>query len=153
MKLGAAAGILGLALAAPAPVMADTVTVPVQAIVTGVCIFQTSSPTATLTIANSGGNIDPSLATPATGTMSLSYKCTKSATAPTFTMGSGGNLTLNGPSGATMAATMTVTGGGAPLGFAAAAQTATLTGTILPAVYGAAIAGTYSNNETVTITP
>jgi len=151
----AAAGVLGLMVTAPAPVAADTITIPVSATVVGVCKFTTSSPTTTLTIANSGASIDPSLGSNATGTKNLDYKCTKGVT-PGFTFASGGTLTLN--CGAcvpadSMPASMTISAPAVGAGFAAAAQTVTVTGTIIPADFDAASAGTYSANEIVTITP
>ena len=152
----AAAGLLGWAVAMPAAA-SDSIVIPVTATVTGVCKFFTS-PIPTLTIANSGANIDPSLTGNATGNATLNYKCTTGQT-PTFALTGGASLTLTcstaGTCGATtMIATMSL--GAAPgvgTGFAAAAQAVTLTGTIADTIYGPASAGTYQGNQTVTVNP
>ena len=151
----AAAGVLGLMLAAPAPA-ADSIAVPVSATVVGVCKFSTpQSPS--VTIENNGaGGIDPTIAGNATGNAAILYKCT-SGTSPTFALTGGATLTLNcGTCGTTptMNATMSLSAPVGPgLGFGAADQSVTLTGTIPDTTYGSADVGTYSASQTVTVTP
>lgn len=144
-------------LAAGAASASDSIIIPVTATVIGTCKFFTA-PIPTLTIANSGANIDPSIAGNATGTANLNYKCTKGGT-PVFALTGGATLTLTCSTALTcgvetMNATMSL--GAAPgvgLGFAAAAQTVVLTGTIPDTTYGAASAGTFQANQTVTVNP
>jgi spore coat protein U-like protein len=153
-KLLAAAFIAtGLSLNAAA---ADTATLTVQATVSGICKFQTN--TATLTLANSAGNIDPSSATSATGSTTLAYKCTKGQS-PVFANNNGLNYT--GSSLAVkhaslpdvMAYTLSLTNTGAGNGFGPAAQTLTMSGTITQANFQNAAAGSYSDTVTITLTP
>lgn len=135
---------------------ADTATLTVQANVSGICKFQTN--TATLTLANSGGNIDPSLATSATGSTTLGYKCTKGQ-APTFANNNGANYTgtslavKHATLADVMAYTLTLTDTGPGNGFGPAAQTLTMAGTITQANFQNAAAGAYSDTVTITLSP
>ena len=69
----AIAGFIAMTCAEAA---STTHTLSVSATVNGNCKFNGSGPT-TLTIANSGAVIDPSIATDATGTVNIPFKCTK----------------------------------------------------------------------------
>ena len=149
----AAAGVLAVVLAAPAPA-ADTINVPVSANVLGVCKFATGQ-SPSVVIANSGVDIDPSLAGNATGSANILYRCTN-GTAPTFALTGGASLTLTCAAcgGATMAATMSLTPPGSPNGQGFAVDlTLQLTGTISSAIYGPAAPGTYNGTQQVTVTP
>ncbi len=154
IKLAAVAGgVLGLMVAAPAPA-ADSINVPVSANVVGVCKFSTGQ-TPSVVIANSGVDIDPSLAGNATGSANVLYRCTN-GTVPTFALTGGATLTLTCAAcgGATMAATMTLTPPGSPNGQGFATNlTLVLTGTIPSATYGTAAVGTYLGTQQVTVTP
>ncbi len=144
-----------IAVLAGSAVAADSITVPVSATIQGVCKFFTS-PVPTLYIVTTGsgstGYIDPSLAAVATGSVNVDYKCTKGQS-PTFALTGGSALTLTGPASSTMIATMSIGTGSAGLGFAAAAQSVTLTGTIASTIYQGANAGTYTGSQTVTVNP
>jgi hypothetical protein len=151
MKIAIAVAALGFVASTGAN--ADTVAVTVQATVNGVCKFN-SGQTPTVTVANSGANIDPSSATTATGNAAILYRCTN-GTSPTFTVPSPATITCttSGTCGTTtMAATMTSVNTGAGAGFTTD-KTLTVTGTILPAIFQVAQAGTYSGSITVTVTP
>ncbi len=152
-KILTAALLAGFAISANA---ADTATLTVNANVTGICKFQAA--TATMTLANSAGNIDPSIATSATGSTTLGYKCTKGQL-PTFVNNNGLNYT--GTSLAVKHATLTdvmayglvLTNTGAGNGFGPAAQTLTMAGTITQANFQNAAAGAYSDTVVITLTP
>lgn len=156
MRLAAAAaGMYALLLAAPA--RADAINVPVNANVVGVCKFS-SGQSPSVAIANSGANIDPTLAGSATGSANILYKCTN-GTNPAFSITSAGGTTLTLTCGAcagtpTMDATLALSAPvGAGQGFAAPDQTITLTGTIPAATYSTAAVGNYTSTATVTVTP
>ena len=151
---------VALALASTAALLAsglanaDTVNVTVTANISGVCKF-TSGQTPTVTIANSAGNIDPSLAGPANGSANVTYQCTK-GTAPTFTVPTPATITCttSGTCGSTtMAPVMGFTSGGSGTGFGAAALTLVVTGQLTQAQYQNMQAGTYTGTEVVTVTP
>jgi hypothetical protein len=151
---------IALAVAAAAGVVvagaangADSVNVTVQATVNGVCKFN-SGQTPVVTVANSGANIDPSVATTATGSANVLYRCTN-GTAPTFTVPTPATITCTtaGTCGATtMSSTMTSSNTGAGAGFTTD-KTLTVTGTILQAGFQNAQAGTYSGVISVSVTP
>lgn len=151
--LAAALMASGFSIAANA---ADTATLTVNANVSGICKFQAA--TASVTLANSGVNIDPSIATSATGSTTLAYKCTKGQT-PVFANGQGLNWTgtSNAVKHATltdvMAYTLTLTGAGTGNGFGPAAQNLTIAGTITQANFQNASAGAYSDTVVITMTP
>lgn len=157
MRLAAAAaGFAGIAIALPVRA-ADTISVPVSATVLGVCKFSTGQ-SPSVVIANSGANIDPSLAGSATGTANILYRCTIGS-APAFALTGGTTLTLNcstaGTCGtSTMAATMALVPPGSPNGQGFTTDlTLQLTGTIPSTTYSAVPAGTYSATQQVTINP
>lgn len=152
-KILTAALLAGFAISANA---ADTATLTVNANVSGICKFQAA--TATLTLSNGGGNIDPSSATSATGSTTLGYKCTKGQL-PAFVNNNGLNYT--GTSLAVkhttladvMAYGLVLTNTGAGNGFGPAAQTLTMAGTITQANFQNAAAGAYSDTVVITLTP
>lgn len=152
----AAAGIASMVAALPVRA-ADTISVPVSATVLGVCKFATGQ-SPSVVIANSGANIDPSLAGNATGSANITYSCTN-GTSPTFGLTGGATLTLtcstSGTCGAsTMAATMSLTPPAPATGQGMNTNlTLVLTGTIPSTTYGTAAEGTYSANQQVTINP
>jgi hypothetical protein len=145
-RAAALTALFGLAAAMPA-MAADSVNVTVNANVIGVCKFFGGP--YSMTIANSGSDIDPSLATTATGTVGVTYRCTKGQTP---TLGVPGTLTLTGPE--SMDATFTFTSGGAGTGMGAAHdKTLTINGEILEAEFQNKEVGAYSGTLTVTINP
>ena len=153
----AALGTAFAAFALPAAA-ADTYSLSVTATVQGICKF-TQAAGQTLTFTNNvGGGIDPSLAGNATANATITYKCT-SGTAPSSFTGVGANDTggnhvvKNGTN--SMIYTVALTGGGAGDGFGAGSTNKTLTvaGTIVPAQYQGAVAGTYTDTLTVTVAP
>jgi len=153
ITIAAAAGVLGFMLATPARA-ADSIDVPVSANVVGVCKFSTGQ-SPSVVIANSGVDIDPSLAGNATGSANVLYRCTN-GTVPTFALTGGATLTLTciACGGATMAATMTLTPPASPNGQGFATDlTLQLSGTIPSATYGTAAIGTYNGTQTVTVNP
>lgn len=140
------AGLFILAAGAPA-MAADSVNVTVNANVIGVCKFFGAG--YTMTIANSGADIDPSLATSATGSVAIEYRCSNGQT-PTF--GVPGTLTLAGAG--SMDATFTSSNSGPGTGMGAGqAQTLTVNGTITQANFQDKPIGAYSNTLTVTVNP
>ena len=143
------------ALLAPGLANADTVNVTVTANIIGICKF-TSGQTPTVTIANTGANIDPSLAGPATGSAPVTYQCTNGQ-APTFTVPTPATITCGSPTcgATTMAPAMSFTSGGNGTGFSGGAniKTLTVTGTLTQAQYQNMQVGTYTGTEVVTVTP
>ncbi len=147
----AAAGLLGL-LAATQASAGDSVSVTVNATVTGVCLFNVSTATLNLTNIGSGSQIDPSNATSATGSLPIAYRCSN-GTAPVFTVPA--SLTLNNGSDS-MAATIAYTGGGPGTGMgntAANQKTLTINGSIAQTIFQDKPAGIYTNTMTVSINP
>jgi len=134
---------------------ADTQTVTVNANIIGICKFN-SGQTPVVTVANSGANIDPSLAGPATGNANVLYRCTNGQ-APAFTVPSPATITCttSGTCGSTtMAPTMTYTSGGNGAGFSSGKdKTLVVTGQLTQAQYQDMQSGTYSGTITVTVTP
>ena len=156
-RLVAALGAAAAALSLPAPA-ADSYSLIVTATVQGICKFtQASGQTLTFTN-NASGGIDPSVAANATANATIAYKCT-SGTAPSTFTGVGANDTggnhvvKNGTN--SMIYTVTLTGGGAGDGFGAGStnKTVAVAGTILPAQFQSAAAGTYTDTLVVTIAP
>lgn len=135
----------------------DTHTVTVNANVVGTCKF--NAPTSTLTLANSGADIDPSLGTAATGNVNITFRCTRNATSAVAVAGVAyaAPVVRTLTSGAnTMAYTLTLTGHSqAGTGFGASGTDLTLNvaGNITAAVASGAAAGAYSDSVTLDITP
>lgn len=157
ISLITALGAAAVALSLPASA-ADSYSLIVTATVQGICKFtQASGQTLNFTN-NASGGIDPSLAANATANATIAYKCT-SGTAPSTFTGVGANDTggnhvvKNGTN--SMIYTATLTGGGAGDGFGAGStnKTVAVAGTILPAQFQSAPAGTYSDTLVVTIAP
>lgn len=152
--VAAAVALATCGLFAGAAEAADSINVTVNATVNGVCKFG-SGQTPTVTIANTGSVIDPSLSTTATGTANINYRCTN-GTAPTFTVTSSPatlTCTTSGTCGSTtMSATVTTTSGGAGAGFTTD-KVLVVTGQITPAVYQVAQAGTYAGTVSVAVSP
>ncbi len=129
----------------------DSVTVTVNATVSGVCKFFTANPT--ITVANSGGSIDPSITGNATGNVDISYRCSNGTT-PTFTMPTSATVTCAACSGATMATAITYVGGGAGTGMGSGqGKNLAVTGTIPDTAYANAAVGAYTGTFTVSVTP
>lgn len=150
LALGSTAALLATGLANAA----DTVNVTVNANIIGTCKF-TSGQTPTVTIANSGANIDPSLAGPANGSANVTYSCTKGQ-APTFTVPTPATITCTtAPTcgATTMAPTMSFASGGSGTGFGTAALTLVVSGQLTQAQYQNMAVGTYSGTEVVTVNP
>jgi hypothetical protein len=137
-------------------IAADTYSLAISAQVLGRCKF-TQAAGATLTITNTVGGIDPSLAGNATGTANITYRCT-TGQAPAFTTDtgthvSGGNMRV--ASGVNfMTYTLALAGGGNGTGFGAGQdKTLAITGTITNANYVAAPVGTYTDTVVVSVNP
>jgi len=156
------AGLALVGLMAGQAVYAQTTSaaVTVTATVSKACRFY-SGGAPTLTIANSGGVIDPVLTGTATGTATLDYKC-QSGVNPLFEIDqtslyeSPKNRTVNlvgGVTAANLAASITVTAtGGAGTGLGAGQEkTATIRGDILDTDYQAAPPDTYTKSVTIYI--
>lgn len=143
------------AAAAPAALGAGGYTLTVNATVAPACRF-TQAAGQVLTLTNTVGGIDPTLATNATGATTLTYKCTNGQ-APSFTFAgandsAGNHRVLNGANA--MVYTTAFTGGGAGSGFGSGTdKTLILNGTITAAQFGAAAAGTYTDTLSVDILP
>ncbi|HXX84634.1 MAG TPA: hypothetical protein VEN29_11695, partial [Casimicrobiaceae bacterium] len=71
LRVALAAGAIS-AIFASGAARADTQVVTVNANIIGICKF-VSGQTPTVTVANTGANIDPSLAGPATGSANVTY--------------------------------------------------------------------------------
>jgi hypothetical protein len=153
-----ALALVGL-LAGEAFAQATSATVTVSAVVPKACRFY-SSPAA-MVIQHSGGLIDPVSVANATGTSTLSYRCTNTIS-PQFnidsdiTWGSPKTRTVNlvgAVTAANLPADITVTAtGGAGTGLGAGNdKTATIGGLITPANFGAAAPDTYSKTVTIDI--
>ena len=119
-----------------------------------------TSGTSSVTIANSGAAIDPSLATNATGQTTVQYRCTKGET-PTTTANDGLNEGGTGSRRVRLGATAEympyalVLSGGDTVGsgHTAAASTLTIDATITAANHQNAAAGAYSDTVLISITP
>lgn len=149
-----AAAVSASALFATNSALADTQTVTVSAQVIGICKFNTGQ-APVVTVANSGANIDPSLAGPATGNANVLYKCTKGQ-APVFSgpATATATCTTSGTCGVTsMTPAMTYTSGGNGVGFSSAGINMVVNGQLTQAQYQDMQAGTYSGTVTVTVTP
>ena len=151
MLLAAIASTLSAQNAAAAGSFPNTV----SAQVLGICKFN-SGQTPVVTIATSGGTIDPSAAGPATGNAAILYRCT-AGTSATFTVPTPATVTCTtaGTCGATtMAPTLSSVNTGAGTGFGSGNdKTLTVTGQLTSAQYQNMKAGTYSGTVTVTVTP
>jgi hypothetical protein len=138
---------------------ATSATVTVSAVVPKACRFY-SSPGA-MTIQHGGGLIDPTSGSNATGSSTLSYRCTNGVS-PRFDVDSSGTFTspktgtvnlVGAVTAANLPADITVTAtGGAGTGLGGGQdKTATIDGSITPANFGAASPDTYSKTVTVAI--
>ena len=139
--------VASLACAAGIAAASDSTTLAVSATVSAKCKFSAASTPLAF------GTIDPSLATDATATAAVKYKCTKSTVSGGIT-GTGGSHTMTSGSD-TLAYTLAIAGDvGTGLGFGSGTDlTATVTGTITVAQYQNAAAGSYTENVTLNITP
>lgn len=145
----AAMGLLG----AGASNAADSQVVTVNATIIGTCKFN-SGQTPVVTVANTGANIDPSLAGPATGSVNVLYKCTNGTT-PVFSGPATATVTCTTPATCTtttMPPAMTYTTGGAGAGFSTN-KTLVVAGSLTQVQYQDMSAGTYSGTVTVNVTP
>ena len=148
-----AAGVLSIA---PAFAASTTHTLSVSANVTGNCRFNNAGPTA-VTIANSGGAIDPTVAIDATGTANVAFRCTTGTTS-TIAANNGANFSTSRrvaqgtnfmPYALALVGTAQVgTGHGAGQD-----KTLGVTATIVQADFVNAAAGAYADTVILTITP
>lgn len=126
---------------------ADTGTLVATASVSGVCKFVAVP-------AMAFGAIDPStVAADVTASSAVTYKCTKGTTAVVTAPAS---LAMADPGvvGSTLPFSLSIPAGAAGLGFAAGAQTLTISGTVALADAQAALAGTgYTKSVTLTLNP
>ncbi|MFN7572076.1 MAG: hypothetical protein ACK5TK_11595 [Betaproteobacteria bacterium] len=149
----AAVAVLMTAFASPA-VAADNVTVTVNATVTGVCKFFTSSPVVNINNTGTGSNIDPSLAGPATGNAAITYRCSNGTT-PTFTVPATATITCSACAGTptlTPSIGSTNTGAGSGMG-SGNDKTLAVTGTLLQSAYENAAVGAYTGTIVVSVNP
>jgi len=153
-----ALALLGL-LAGEVFAQATSATVTVSAVVPKACRFYTSP--APMVIQHGGGEIDPTSLTNATGSSTLSYRCSNGVS-PQFDIDTSGTFaspktaTVNLVGAVTLAnlpadITVTATGGpGTGLG-GSENKTATIGGLITPANFGGAAPDTYSKTVTIDI--
>lgn len=136
----------------------DTHTLNVSATVTAVCKFNSAAATS-LTIANSGTSVDPSIAVDATGTANVLFRCT-SGTTSSISAGNGNNF--SGGSRRVAAGTnyipysLALSGtaqSGSGFSGAGADKTLSATGTIIQADFQNASAGAYTDVVVLTVTP
>lgn len=138
---------------------AASATVTVSAVVPKACRFYTVP--GPMTIQHGGGLIDPTSGSNATGSSTLSYRCTNGVS-PRFDIDSSGTFAspktatvnlLGAVSATNLPADITVSAtGGAGTGLGAGQnKTATIDGSITPANFGAADPDTYSKTVTVAI--
>ena len=158
MKMRILAATLLTAGVCSSAIAADTYSLAVSATVLGRCKFTQAAGT-TLTITNTVGGIDPSLAGPATGTANITYRCT-TGQAPAFTTDtgthvSGGNMRVADAGNTNfMTYTLGLAGGGNGTGFGAGQdKTLVVTGTITAANYAAAPAALFSDTVVVSVNP
>ena len=142
----------------PTLAASTTHTLNVTATVSGTCRFNTAGPT-TLTIATGAGVIDPAAAGPATGSATVTFRCT-TGTSSAITADDGANA--SGPGA------RRVTDGATFMGYSLALTNAVQVGTghgagqdktltvdasIAAVNYQNAAAGAYTDTVTLTITP
>ena len=142
----------------PALAASTTHTLSVSATVSGNCRFNTAGPTA-LTIATGAGVIDPAAVGPATGSATVTFRCT-TGTSSAITADDG--LNASGPGarrvsngGAFMPYSLSLTNAvqvGTGHG-AGQDKTLTVDASITAANYANAAAGAYADTVTLTITP
>lgn len=153
-------GALAMFVLASAPAFSasTTHTLDVSATVTGNCRFNTAGPTA-LTLANSGGAIDPSSTIDATGSASVLFRCT-TGTDSAISAGdglhfSGGSRRVTDGSANYMAYSLALTGTAQTGSGHGAGQDMTLgiNGTILAAAFQNAPAGSYTDTVVLDILP
>src|SRR5438445_728903 len=114
MKLASIGAVAaGIVAVAPASASSTTNTLNVSATVTGNCKFNSAGPTA-LTLGNSGGSIDPSVAVDATGSANVAFRCTTGTTssiaADNGTNFSGGSRNVKDSGTDTMAYSLSLSG-------------------------------------------
>ena len=153
-----ALALVGL-LAGEAFAQATSATVAVSAVVPKACRFY-SSPAA-MVIQHSGGLIDPTSGANATGSSTLSYRCTNTVSpqfdidaSSTFESPKTATVNLVGAvTAANLPADITVTAtGGAGTGLGGSEnKTATISGLITPASFGGAAPDSYSKTVTIDI--
>ena len=151
----ATVGLLALATAMPASAL-DNITVNINATVVGVCkFFNPTTPVVNINNTGTGSNIDPSLTGDATGSTTVTYRCSNGTT-PSFSVPSTTvNVTCSACTGTpSMAADITLTSGGAGSGMGSGHdKDLTVAGKITQATYVNAAAGAYTGSVTVTVTP
>ena len=158
LTLTLALAAVGLMTSAPVLAASTTHSLAVSSTVVGNCKFNAAGPT-TLTIANSAGSIDPSVAVDATGTASMTYRCTTGTVAATAAGNglhfAGGTRQVNDGGTNNMPYSVGLSGcAGTGLGYGAGGDlTCSVTGTILQAGFVSAPAGTYTDTVVLTITP
>ena len=143
------------ALAAGSAQASDSVDITVNATITGVCKFFTSSPVINITNTGSGSTIDPSLAGPASGNVNILYRCSN-GTSPSFTIPASAtvNCTTGACSGTNMSASTSSTNTGAGTGLGSGKdQTLNVVANITQANYQNALVGAYQGTMTVQVNP
>lgn len=154
----ASLGLIAIGLISVAPAFAASAThsLGVTATVTGNCRFNTAGPTA-VTIANSAGAIDPTVAVDATGTANVLFRCTTGTTSA-ITANNGANflVTRRVMFGALPMPYTLALAGNAQVGSGHGAgqdKTLAVTATIIQADFINATAGAYTDTVVLTITP
>jgi spore coat protein U-like protein len=148
----------GLMASASAFAASATHDLAVSATVTGNCRFNAASGT-TLTLANSGGAIDPSVATDATGTANVLYRCTKGTVASVAAGDglhfSGGSRRVSLDASNYMPYSLSMSGcTGTGTGHGAGQDlTCAVSGTITATNHQNATAGAYNDTVVLSITP
>lgn len=130
---------------------AGSTTLAVSATIIGTCKFVAAS-----TPLAFGGAIDPSSGSTLSPTASVLYQCTKNTASLGITGVAGAHTMNTTPANTTpLSYTLAISGDTSPgQGFGAGTNlTATVTGTMTPAQFQNAIAGSYTDNVTLNITP
>jgi len=134
---------------------ADNYTMSVSAQVVGVCALS-ATPNLNFGLLDQIGGVD------LTPTVTVQYRCTKKATAPTVSLGAGAGLTTTSPFTGALSAggadtipyTLSWVAPAAPNGFGAVGPVSlVLTASMLAVNYQNVAAGNYSQNVPVSITP
>lgn len=152
VALAASAALAGLRVHAA---NSGTLTLSATVLSKNVCKFNTTA------TALNFGTIDPTSTAPVTVSLSLSYRCNGSDAVATWSVGSDDGLNETGPGQPRMRHTTSPAfylpyslsfpaSGNAPRNVN---QTMTVTGTVMPAAFAAAIAGSYSDTLVLSILP
>jgi spore coat protein U-like protein len=143
-----------LALFGTAAFATDQATISVTATVVGTCKFNGAPASYTMDFLN----LDPSVGTNASATVTASYWCTAGVTPITLTLGNGlhwsGTTQQMASGGNVIPYSLAIATPSSAVGLGPASPiTAVVTGTVQGANYVNAVAGTYTDTVTLTVTP